>query len=196
MTCHGDSSFPLIAVPCEEDSDFLVTTTCVMVVLKGKLLELEVDVERDDEGLEPDNDVSEVFSVSFSSISSKKGFFGFGGMAGAPSDCRKGLAFGILVLGAGFGFSLGLTASSFFVGKSIIISPSLLEFRLGSVLARVGGGGLGGRGLGEFGFVAFCMAGCKLFPDSDGCLVAEVLEKASSVVPNGVEVAVVKILHY
>jgi hypothetical protein len=47
---------------------------------------------------------------------------------------------------------------------------------------RVGGGGLGGRGLGEFGFVAFCMAGCKLFPDSDGCLVAEVLEKASSVV--------------
>jgi hypothetical protein len=32
-------------------------TTCVTVVLKGKLLELEVDVERDDEGLEPDNDV-------------------------------------------------------------------------------------------------------------------------------------------
>jgi hypothetical protein len=43
---------------------------------------------------------TEVFSVSFSSISSKKGFFGFGGMVGAPSDCRKGLAFGILVLGA------------------------------------------------------------------------------------------------
>lgn len=58
VTCHGDSSFPLTAVPCEEDSDFLVTTTCVTVVLEGKLLELEVDVERDDEGLEPDNDVS------------------------------------------------------------------------------------------------------------------------------------------
>ena len=63
MTCHGDSSFPLIAVPCEEDSDFLVTTTCVTVVLKGKLLELEVDVERDDEGLEPDNDVSQHYIV-------------------------------------------------------------------------------------------------------------------------------------
>jgi hypothetical protein len=31
---------------------------------------------------------TEVFSVSFSSISSKKGFFGFGGMAGAPSDSQ------------------------------------------------------------------------------------------------------------
>ena len=40
-----------------------MTTTCVTVVLKGKLLELEVDVERDDEGLEPDNDVSQHYIV-------------------------------------------------------------------------------------------------------------------------------------
>lgn len=48
VTCHGESSSPLTEFLCE-DSDFLVTTTCVTVVLAGKLFVLDVDGFRDED---------------------------------------------------------------------------------------------------------------------------------------------------